>query len=225
VKESLVGVDLALYASFENVGRIIVGLMAVAGAFLIGSILTWMILGGVAKFFLRRAFPTGLMKICRVIGGVVVAIVVASFVFGDGGFGWGPGDAQKGDLGKGEEKKKEEPKKIDPNKEKKEDPLKNKDKEGPPEESVKVTILGGSATDEKFYLFQNERTPRTLFEIRSLILEQREKSVRPLKMVEIYVYQNSADRNGPVVRNLEKWARETNFGVSFPPVQNELRPE
>jgi hypothetical protein len=90
---------------------------------------------------------------------------------------------------------------------------------------VKVVVLGGSAGEERFYLFQNDRTPRTLNEIRQMILDQREKSIRPLKMVDIYVYKNSADRNGTVVKRLENWAREERFGVSFPPVQNENRPE
>lgn len=211
--------------TFEKVGHAIVGVMAVAGAYLIGNWLTWFFLGGIAHLVFRKSIAPGVMKFLRILGGAVLAIAVATFVFGEGGFGWGPGDQKKGDTGAGIPEKKDPDKKIEPVPAKKEDPLKNKENEGPPDDSVKVVVLGGNASEERFYLFQNEREPRTLSEIRTRILDLREKSIRPLKMVDIYVYKNSADRNGTVVKRLENWAREERFGVSFPPVQNENRPE
>lgn len=219
--------DLTILAasSIENVGHVVVGVLAVGGAFLAGSFLTWFFLGGIARIIFRRSIPPGIMKLLRIVGGLTLAFAVATFVFGDGGWGLGTGNEKKGDTGAGVPEKKDPEKKIEPIPAKKEDPLKNKENDGPLEESVKVVILGGDATEERFYLFQNDRTPRTLNEIRQLILDQREKSIRPLKMVDIYVYKNSADRNGTVVKRLETWAREERFGISFPPVQNQNRPE
>src|SRR4051812_39270011 len=95
--------DITLLAagSFENVGRVIVGVLAVGGAYLAGSFLTWFFLGGIARIIFRKSIQTGVMKVLRIIGGVALALAVASYVFGDGGFGWGPGNEKKGDTGPG----------------------------------------------------------------------------------------------------------------------------
>jgi hypothetical protein len=108
--------DFTLLAanSFEKIGHAVVGVMAVAGAYLIGNWLTWFFLGGIARIVFRKSIQPGVMKFLRVVGGVVLAIAVATFVFGEGGFGWGPGNQQKGDTGAGVPKEENKEKNPEP---------------------------------------------------------------------------------------------------------------
>jgi hypothetical protein len=214
--------ELFAVGAIENIGNVVVGIMAVAGAFLIGNLLTWLIVGTISRVFIKRVVPPKMMKIMRIIGGILLALAVAYWAFREGGFGFGTGTGTPMNENKGDQKQEEkkEPTVI----QKKEEIVKKKD-EGPLEESIRIVVLGGDAKEQRFYELEGEKTPRTFSEITRTILERKDKSVRPLRMVTILVYKNSADRDGAVVRSLVNWAKAQNLGVSFPSVQNEYRPE
>ena len=210
-----------LFASpAENIGQLVIGILAVAGAFLIGHVLTWLFFGGIARFLFKRSMPLGVMKFLRLLGGAALAILVATFVFGAGGMGWGPGNAHKGDIGVGDQKKDQEEAKKEVVRPKIED-IQPKDDDGL---GVSVTILGGDASEGRYYLLEEDVTPRTFTEITYGIQEVKKNSAKPLNRVKILVYKDSSARDSAVVKNLEKWATDERFGVEFPAVQNQSRP-
>jgi hypothetical protein len=214
--------SVLLLAAFENIGRVVVGVFAIAGGFLIGNLITYFGIKLGSKLILKKQPPAVPTRIARLVGGAALAMLVAYFVFGEGGFGFGTG-AGTGhkdgiDAGKSKEvsnKNNEAPKDISK-------------QVGPsigneiPRERSRVTILGGEdVKDDRYYLLDNDPMPHTLAEIKSLLYERIGKG---LGGVAIYVYSNSADRRTLVVTDLEDWAREQKLELTFPPVQNQLRP-
>ena len=89
-------VDPLLASMFDNVGKVVLGALAVAGGFLIGNLLTLVACRILAKFAFKRKFNPTLEKALRVIGGIALAILVAFLVF-QGGSGWGFGGGGSGD--------------------------------------------------------------------------------------------------------------------------------
>ncbi|WP_020473949.1 hypothetical protein [Zavarzinella formosa] len=209
--------------SLENVGRTLLNFLAIGGGFLLGSIAGWAAVRVAAKFILLAKPNKTISLIARALGGIAGAILVALFVFGDGGWGFGgsggglpggPGGTDKQQPGQPiNEEPKAEPKKIEP----------PKIKPKPPEtdDSVKVVVLGGDATQDRFYLLEDEKAPSTLEEV-TLKVEARNQA-KKLSRLTIYVYKNSAAMDSAVVGDLKDLARKLDLSIDFPPVQRELR--
>src|SRR4051794_29317906 len=86
-----------LYADFGNVGETLVRILAIAGGFLVGYLLTHLLLRLIAKLALQKRMPGMLERALQVIGGLIVAFLVALLVFGEGGWGLGgPGGGRPG---------------------------------------------------------------------------------------------------------------------------------
>jgi len=213
--------------AFENVGRTILNFLAIGGGFLIGTVVAWALVRLVSKFLLKRKPNVYVDKIARVVGGIIGAILIALLVFGDGGWGFGgsggglpggPGGTDKQQPGKGNGDG--EPKITDPTI----PAAKIKVKPPDVDDRVKIVVLGGlDVKDERFYLFEDERTASTLREL-TLKVEARD-SLMKLKGLTVYVYKNSAAEGGFVVGDLRELARKKDLSIDFAPVQKELRPE
>ncbi|MSR54915.1 MAG: hypothetical protein EXS09_16755 [Gemmataceae bacterium] len=95
-----------------NTGRIVMNFLAIAGGFLLGYVVTHLVLRLISKFTANKRLPALVERALRVIGGIIAAILVGLMVFGDGGWGFGgTGGANPGGEGGGEQKQLPEPRK------------------------------------------------------------------------------------------------------------------
>jgi hypothetical protein len=83
-------VDPLLADIFGNTGQFVTYVLAVVGGFLVGYILTFILCRMIAKLVFKRRMPEVIERALRVIGGILVAALVAWLLF-RGGFGWGLG--------------------------------------------------------------------------------------------------------------------------------------
>jgi len=216
--------SILLAEGLDGITRLVLGTLAVAGAFLMGYVAAMLFLSIGMRAFTRKVIPLKLNKLLRIVAGLVAAILVALFVFGEGGMGYGAGSGGLPGSGKGStgpkaetEVKPDEPKVV-PSKV----PPKESEK---PEGRVRVTVLGGSAVVEnRFYQFENQSGGLTLKEIESRVADRRASPGLPLTQIEIYVYQDSSDIGGRAVRDLQEWSIGQGLKVVFPNVGDRMRP-
>jgi hypothetical protein len=199
-----------------------VKVLAVVGAGAVGALGV----GGLVQVFVKLAFaqqvPRWPMWGIRGLGGVASAWLVYLWLFGSGSGGLGrPGGWFGGGRGDGADKSaKVEPRAKDKESKKEEEKDKDKDKgkgEAPPEQTLKVEVLGndtlkklagsGSADLDKRYRIPGEARLYTLEEVRKLVKDRRQ-GTPPLKRLVVIVYNDSPDRNRPQVADLVDWARD-----------------
>jgi len=209
-----------LVGVFGSFGHLVTGLLAVVGAFFVGNILTgilvWSFYRGVKK---RQCNPLA-MRVLRLMGGVVLALIVAAIFFGEGGFGLRGGGETPGPdglPGKGGL--------IDEGKDSKKEANPEQKSDVSSEERIRVTMLGEEAKDDRFYLFEDQPQPKSFAEIKDLILQRKLTSAKPVTEIAIYTYKNTTDRANPIVTRLDKWAQEQGFHVSYREARDRLRPE
>lgn len=213
---------IAFGLSPEKIGQFLVNGLAVAGGFLVG----W-VLSGLAAWFLdkrltRGKTPAGVHRVAKILGGVGVAVLVALVVFGRGtgwnflgGGGTGDGDSPAPSTGKGgpggpntgpptTDPGKTPPTPIDPT---------------PPatRERVRVTLLGGEAVkNERFYLIDDDATPRTLAETRAALAGRKEAAKLPLGIDLRFAADNALPPTHPAVTLLANWAQQNGVAVTYP---------
>lgn len=216
--------SILLAAGLDGLTRMVLGTLAVAGAFLIGYVAAMVFLGIGMRAFTRKVIPLKFNKLLRIFAGLAAAILVAMFVFGDGGMGYGAGDGGLPGSGKDSSGPKRDTEvKPDEPKEKVLQPLPKESEK--PEGRVRVTVLGGSAVVEnRFYLFENQSGGLTLKEVESRVADRRASPGLPLSQIEIYVYQDSSDIGSRAVRDLQVWSTGQGLKVVFPNVQDRMRP-
>ncbi|HJZ94520.1 MAG TPA: hypothetical protein VKE40_26885 [Gemmataceae bacterium] len=90
--------DPLLADAFANPGKIVIYILAVAGGFLVGNVLTLILCRLIAKAMFKKRMPEMPERALRVLGGLVVAALVAWLLF-QGGFGWGLGGTGGDDTG------------------------------------------------------------------------------------------------------------------------------
>jgi hypothetical protein len=147
-------VELLLADAISNVGRTVLNILAIAGGFLIGNVLALITCRLLAKFALKKRLPYWLEGLIRVAVGLIVAILVAYFVFGDGGWGFGgSGGGHPGGPGgqsaqqQGDDKEKPKEKIIEP---------KPKIEVKPADETIRITIMRGSSFPRTFRFDSND---------------------------------------------------------------------
>src|SRR5262245_45203477 len=206
----------------ENFERVAIGLCAVAGAFVLGYLLTGFLVWCYYRFYMKTRSSPLVMRAGRLIGGVLAALIVAALYFGEGGFGGGGGTEAPGPEGGPTEGKLVDERK-DPTK--KESPEK---KEGDvrSEDRIQVTLLGDDAVDNRFYLFEHDRRPKTFEELKDLVLQRKRSTEgKPVTELSILLYRNSAYAATPAVKRLHAWAQEHDLRVSYREFKDQDRPE
>jgi hypothetical protein len=194
--------------------KLVEGLLATAGGFLVGYVLVAILGWLFDKRVIKRQSPEFLHRVCRLIGGITLAFLVAMYVFGGGG-----GDG--GGIGEGTGNNKASPVNgtLDP-KTPNADLLANATKSPglAPEERLRITMLGGNdVKDMKFYLVEDDPTPRTLDEVKAAVLKRKESTMKSLGLEVRFTAQNTLAQDHPAVGRLTKWARESaGLSVSFP---------
>lgn len=212
--------DLALFSFMDSTRDSLVELgrncLLVAGGFLVGYILGG--LGGWAtgKWVFKLQSTDSFKRVGRPVGGILVAIIIALIVFTGLGKSPGEGGDGKGNLGNDPANKsnprddqKANSKVVPPNI----DPT-------PPSETVRVTVLAGAAvkTERRYYLIDDDGKPKTLEELKEVILARKLKSKGKTTLAVLF----SADpnlappRNDHKVTDLTRWAtEEAGLDVTF----------
>src|SRR5262245_55112391 len=211
---------------FSNMGRILIGLFAVAGAFVVGYLLT-----GIVMWLLYRRFSKAkrchplLMRVYRLVGGVLLSLIVAVLFLGEGGLGLWGGGTDDGPHGTGEKGSlvTDDKKAVD-DKNKEVAPPEKKKGDVPAESRVRITMLGDEAREERFYLFESDSEPRTFKELQELIRRRMKASAPALEEVSIHIFRNTADRDNPIVKDLDRWEQEQGLRVSYWEFRDKNRP-
>src|SRR5437868_4392587 len=131
----------------QNIGNFVVSGLAVAGAGVIGYLLTLLLLWLISKFAFDKKLPKPITRFVCILGGVAVALLVAGLLFhggGGGGWGFGPGFGFGTGSGTGEEKQKQpDGKDSGPPKTPRQDPTENTGTAAGAAAPLQVLMLGG----------------------------------------------------------------------------------
>ena len=201
-----------LFVNPERIAALVMNFLAVGGGFMVGYIVTTVTAFFLDRWLTRGRSPEGLHKTVRMVGGVCGAILVALLVFGSGsggtsdGPGKGDGTTEKTGSSGNPTTVSTEAKPITP-------PTVPETKAI--DDTMKITVLSGAdVKDEKFYLIEKDRTPRSLEEVKTAVVSRKTSSTKSLA-VEILLNPRT-DRNNSGVLDLESWARDAGMRVILP---------
>jgi hypothetical protein len=204
-----------LRLNVTRVAQLLVNCFAVGGGFLAGYVLA-MIAGKVIdRFLLGRKTPQSLQQGFRYLGGTAMAILVALIVFGHGQ-GWtlmgGGLEGTANQTGSTE---------TNPTTANRDTPAPDPGKVSTSlatEERIRITMLGGSdVKDQRFYQIDDDSQPRTLTEVKGVILKRKESTTKSIGLEVRFASRNALPHDHPAVGLLAKWARESaSLPVTFP---------
>jgi hypothetical protein len=211
---------LPLFALLDNAQNAVVefvrNCLLVAGAFLVGYILGGIIGWAISKYAMKRQSTEIYSRFGRLVGGVLLAFIVALLVFTGMGKRWGPGGDGAGTPSEtGAKDRMDQSSPSDP----RVTPLKVD--QSPVDVTIRVTVLAGAAvrSEGKYYLIDDDATPRSLSEMKEAILARKTKSKgRTMLQVLFLSDPNLAPpRNDPKVTDVTRWAtEEAGLDVTFP---------
>jgi hypothetical protein len=186
-----------------------VRLLAVVGAVAVGGLATGWLVKGLAKSLAFKSAPNSLVRISRVLGGLVVGLVVAAWVFnlggtggiGGSGGGWWPfgqagGSGASNISDPGLSKTPPQPK-PDPN-----------------ATTLRIRMRGGleAEKDQRFYITEADE-PLTWTELEKVLAEKR-KDNQSL-VIAIVIAKKSVDEQSQAVQMLKNWAKENSIAVKM----------
>lgn len=204
---------LVAFFNAVNFAKLIEGALATAGGFLVGYVLVWIFGWWADKYLFKRPSPMFAHRVCRMLGGLILAILVAMMVFGGGG-----GDGDGTGEGSGNGKASPTNGSLDattPNT----TPQPLPTKPLPPTvERVRITMLGGSdVKDQKFYLVDDDAMPRAFAEVKAAVQKKKESTAKPLGLEIRFTPQNTLPQDHRAVTQLARWAKDTaGMDVTFP---------
>jgi hypothetical protein len=206
----------------DRVALLAIKCLAVAGAFLFGYFLGAAIVWGIDKWVLAKKTPDTIKKICKTLIGVIVAIIVALIVFGEGGnglFGGGGGGEGKGtpnSESSSEQGKHSQQATRDGN-------VQSSPLPKPPEAKsadliIQVIIYGGSKVlDDRFYQIDGDQMLMSLKELQGAINTRKSKEKGKVAIaIRLASDQNSASGDPRAINMVIDWAREQGLDVTLP---------
>src|SRR5207253_1030260 len=146
---------------------------------------------------------------CRILGGLIVGLVVAAWVFnlggtggiGGSGGGWWPFGQSSGSgtpnvVGSGDSKAPSQPK-PDPN-----------------ATTFRVRMRGGleAEKDQRFYITETDE-PLTWTELEKVLAER--KKADPSLVIEIVISKGSVDEQSEAVQELKNWAKKNDVAIKL----------
>jgi hypothetical protein len=213
------------YAFFSGLGdklsALAIKFLAVAGGFLVGYFIGGLLATAVNNWLFKKRAPEQFKQVCQMLAGIVLAILVALFVFGDGGGGLFGGGGTSGD-GKGNpaadtnsQSKNEPNKKVDSNVSTPQVDIK------PGDITIRVTVLAGAAVPSagKFYLIDDDRTPISLTDLKNAIQSRKAQDKGKITLAVLFPTDpnHAPPRNDPKVTDVTRWAtEEAGMDVVFP---------
>ncbi len=201
---------LVAFLNTIRLAKLIEGALATVGAFLVGYVLVALLGWWCDKYLLKRKSPDLLHRICRLLGGLILAILVAMMLFGGGGgSGDGTGDgtgAGKASPGHAPDAESTDPKAVAA-------------KVAPPVEvRVRVLVLGGTdVKDQKFYVVDDDPAPLAFADAKTAIQKKKDATAKSVGLEIRFPVQNALPRDHPAVAQLARWAGEVaGLAVAFP---------
>jgi len=202
----------------DSVERFFTNSLLVVGGFAVGYVLTGVIAYFFDRWATRNQSPQGLHKLARWIGGVVVAVMVALYLFqggkGTGGTG-GDGNGASPNLigtgsGNGNAVATSPTSQLPPTTKPQPNVQTN--------EIIRVTILGGFQDGEKYYVAEDDGQRTLDFNGIKAYVQSRKKAAEKTTVLEIRLAAlNRTTRSNQVVKQLDDWARnEERLSVIFP---------
>jgi hypothetical protein len=196
----------------DNLGRVVVNVLAIAGGFLIGWLLIGSVVSAGTRVLTGGKVPRWILFVMRALGGVAVAWLVALFVFGSGnwrGFGFG-GDGGTGPGG-GPAGTAKDPASANGTAPAVAAPPKEDKGPKPRGSTLRVEVIGlmggSQVTDGRFYRFEGEKELRDRENL-ALAIDRIKQENPQVRELDIVVYENSPDSDTRAVRDLEQWARD-----------------
>jgi hypothetical protein len=196
-----------LAALFDNPGRVLIGVLAVCGGFLVGNLLTLIVCRIIANMAFHTRMNQRFEQALRILGGIALAVLVAWLVF-RGGPGWGFGGTGSGE---GEGSGGRDPSTTQPSPEApKTDPNKS-----PPAEVASSTLrvrIEAATSYPKTFRFESDPEAVDLAAAKKA-LEEFKGRVKGEPRLEIQVYQNSTSVDHADVRALMDHAHGLQFAT------------
>jgi len=192
-----------------DIPTLAVRLLAVAGAVAVGGLVTGWLVKGLVKSLAFKSAPNSLLRVSRVLGGLIVGLVVAAWVFnlggtggiGGSGGGWWPfgqagGSGTSNVSDSGDSKTPPQPK-PDPN-----------------ATTFRVRMRGGleAEKDQRFYIAEADE-PLTWMELEKILAEKRKDSQS--LVIAIVIGKKSVDEQSQAVQMLKNWAKENSVAVKM----------
>jgi hypothetical protein len=202
---------LVAFLNTIRLAKLIEGALATVGAFLVGYLLVALVGWWFDKHLIKRKSPDLLHRVCRLLGGLILAILVALMLLGGGG---GSGDGTGDGTGSG----KASPANGPPDSESV-DPKQVTAKVAPPVEvRVRVLVLGGTdVKDQKFYVVDDDPAPLAFADAKSAIQRKKDATAKSVGLDIRFPVQNALPRDHRAVTQLAQWAGEVaGLTVSFP---------
>jgi len=200
----------------DRVVRFALNLLAVGGGFLVGHVLTGVIAWALDRWITGGKTPQGVHRVARMVGGAALALLVAMMLFGQGGYGdgTGPGGGSNPDdkgPGGGTTTQPTDQRDVRPP-----PPVPQKDST-PPEQRVRVTMLGGSdVKDEKFYMIDDDRTPRAFADVTAAVNTKKTETKKPVGIEIRFTADNTLAEDHRAVQRVIAWARANDVAVTLP---------
>jgi hypothetical protein len=201
---------LLAFLNTIRLAKLIEGALATVGAFLVGYVLVAILGWWCDKYLLKRKSPELLHRVCRLLGGLILAILVAMMLFGGGG-GSGDGTGDGAGAGKASPGHATESDSTDPKA--------NAAKVAPPVEvRVRVLVLGGTdVKDQKFYVVDDDPAPLAFADAKAAIQKKKDATAKSVGLEIRFPVQNALPRDHPAVAQLARWAGEVaGLTVTFP---------
>ncbi|OWK40907.1 hypothetical protein [Fimbriiglobus ruber] len=207
-----------------RVAQLAVNVLAVAGGFLVGYIATLIGAKVLDKYLTAGKTPLPLHKVARLLGGAIVALLVALVVFGEGGGGLGSGTGEGKEkvegtgVGEGTGQTVSVPApKVDtptPTPPPKTTQLKEADKVY---DVIRVTVLGGEDVKElKFYRVDDDAVPKTLKELQDAVKTRQQAATKPVAIAYQFAPNGLAGKDTPGTLRLLAFAQHEGLAVVPP---------
>lgn len=201
--------------------------LAVGGGLLVGYALGIGVAWALDRWVFAHKAPPQLKKLCGLLAGVALAILVALIVFGEGGGGLFGGGGGSGGDSKGTptptEKGKEPPAPVTPKEDVKVPPKvepKTPDPKATPGD-VRIAILSGTDVAEskdgkevRYYLIGDDTTPKSLNELKKAIADRRAGTKEELVLVFRFTKEPLSNNFTPM-KLLSAWLKEAKLTIRF----------
>lgn len=183
--------------------------LAVGGGFLVGYFLGRVVAWALDRWLFAQKAPDQLKKAVALLAGVALAVLVALFVFGEGGNGLfgsgGQNGENKGTPTDDNKQAQPEPQKEVPKE--KEEP-KPKEVPKPTPGDVRVAILSGTdVQNSRFYLMDNDPMPKTFPELKQAIETRRKSAASELTIIFRFKTEPLTG-NHLAVKQVVEWVKE-----------------
>ena len=202
------------WATPDNLGELVVKVLAVAGGVLVGGIGSGLLLQLLVRLTTAARVPKRVLQVVRVLGAIVGGWIVALFVFGSGtgtGMGWGGGTGTgKEGPGRGtgvETSAREEPGPRDTAPDR-------GTARAAPERTLRVDVLIDRRDNTTAFRPEGQRELLSLDDLEKSIRTRREQEPA-LQRLELVIYLNSPDRDSGPVKELLAWARRAGLETSI----------